>query len=387
MRSQIKLGHILGIKIGLHYSWLLIAFLITCSLAADYRMDNPQWSSALIVGLAIVTALLFFICLLLHELAHSLVAKANGLPVHEITLFALGGFSQLEKDAESARTDFKIAVVGPLTSAVIGLLCLGIVDRLSVNDATPGPLMTMLSWLGYINFGLSLFNMIPAYPMDGGRILRAIIWWKTGDLERATRNASGVGQAIAALFIVAGILGYFRGAGLGSLWIVFIGWFLLQAARDSYAEMVWRRSLGNVKAGDLMIQEFPTVDGRQSIQNFVDKTLLPTGGRSFLVTEEGNAVGFITPREIERIARTAWPMVRIGTVMRPFKNVHTLASGANLLQAFEALSEDDLSQIPVVSKAQFRGAIPRQELFNYLKMAMELQDGKKGRPLSRRHTE
>ena len=159
--------------------------------------------------------------------------------------------------------DFQIAIVGPLTSAVIGLLCLSIVDRLSVNTATLNPVMTMLSWLGYINLWISLFNMIPAYPMDGGRILRAIIWWKTGDLDRATRNASRVGQAIAGLFIIVGVVGYFRGSGLGSLWIVFIGWFLLQSARETYAQMIWRRLFGNIKVGDLMIQEFPTVDGHR----------------------------------------------------------------------------------------------------------------------------
>jgi Zn-dependent protease len=291
MRSQINLGEIFGIKIGLHYSWFLIALLISCSLVADYRVDNPQWSNNLVVALAVATSVLFFICLLLHELAHSLAAKAHGLPVHEITLFALGGISQLEKDAESASAEFQIAIVGPLTSGVIGLLCLSIVDRLSANNATLDPLMTVLSWLGYINLGISLFNMIPAYPMDGGRVLRAIIWWKTGDLDRATRNASRVGQAIAALFMMAGVIGYFRGGGLGSLWIVFIAWFLLQAARETYAEMIWRRLFDKVKVGDLMIQEFPTVDGHQSLQSFVDETLLPTGGRSFLVTEDGSAVG------------------------------------------------------------------------------------------------
>jgi Zn-dependent protease len=377
MRSQINLGEIFGIKIGLHYSWFLIAFLIACSLVADYRVDNPQWSNNLVVALAIATSVLFFMCLLLHELAHSLAAKAHGLPVHEITLFALGGISQLEKDAESASAEFQIAIVGPLTSAVIGLLCLSIVDRLSVNNATLSPLLTMLSWLGYINLGISLFNMITGYPMDGGRVLRAIIWWKTGDLDRATRNASRLGQAIAALFIMAGVVSYFRGGGLGSLWMVFIGWFLLQAARETYAEMIWRRSFDNVKVGDLMIQEFPTVDGHESLQNFVDERLLPTGGRSFLVTEDGSAVGFITPREIKRIARTEWPLARIDTIMRPFKNVHTVAPDSTLLHALEVMAQDDLSQIPMVSQGHLQGALPREELLNYFKTVMELHDPKK----------
>lgn len=194
MRSQIKLGRIFGIPIGLHYSWFLIALLIVFSLSAQFRTSNAGWSDGLILASAIGTAILFFVSLLLHELAHSLVATANGLPVREITLFALGGVSQIEKNPASAKIEFWIAFVGPLTSAVIGVLCL-MAER--VIGGASDPWKAILLWLGYINVALAAFNLTPGYPLDGGRVLRAIIWWRTGDAERSTRTAARVGQAVA----------------------------------------------------------------------------------------------------------------------------------------------------------------------------------------------
>jgi Zn-dependent protease len=181
LRSQIPLGHIFG-------SWFLIAFLIVFSLTGQFHSKHPQWGDGPIVVLAIATALLFFVSLLLHELAHSLVAKSRGLPVREITLFALGGVSQIERDSASAKTEFWMALVGPLTSALIGIVCR--VAATLLQGIAPEPITEMLLWLGYINFALAVFNMIPGYPLDGGRVLRAIIWWKTGDVDRSTHLAA-----------------------------------------------------------------------------------------------------------------------------------------------------------------------------------------------------
>ena len=179
MRSQIKLGRIFGIEIGIHYSWFLIALLIVLSLTQQFRSANSAWSSGFILALSIATGLLFFVSLLLHELSHSLYAQSHGMPVQEITLFALGGVSRITKQATSAKTEFWMAFVGPLSSAVIGLVCFSL--RI-VAGATSAPAYVMLSWLGYINLALAGFNLIPGYPLDGGRILRAAIWWKTGDM-------------------------------------------------------------------------------------------------------------------------------------------------------------------------------------------------------------
>src|SRR6266705_5193435 len=212
MQSQIKLGRIFGVEIGLHYSWIVIALLIVFSLAGHFRETNSQWGDGVVLITAVATGVLFLAAIIAHELAHSVVAKSRGVPVRSITLFALGGVAQIEKEAADAKTEFWMGIAGPITSAVIGLVLLGIAAALGWTPAsrtlmsTPDtPLLAMLVWLGYINVSLAVFNMIPGFPLDGGRVLRAILWWITGDARRSTRIAAGVGQIVAFGFILLGI--------------------------------------------------------------------------------------------------------------------------------------------------------------------------------------
>jgi Zn-dependent protease len=239
MRSTVKLGRISGIEIGLHYSWFIIAALIVLSLGGRFRQVNPDWGTGEIWIAALVTGVLFFVTLLLHELAHSLVAQARGLRVRAITLFALGGVSQIQEDATDAKTEFWVAIAGPIASVMIGLGCLGVALGLGwQRSSEPQTAVTgVLVWLGYINIALAAFNMIPGFPLDGGRVLRATIWAISKDADRSTRIASRVGQIVAVLFILDGIWRYFSGAGFGGLWIAFIGWFLMDAARASYSHV------------------------------------------------------------------------------------------------------------------------------------------------------
>src|SRR6185312_3707915 len=283
VRSQIRLGQIFGIRIGLHYSWLLIALLIVYSLSSQFHASNPAWGSQVIFATAFVTALLFFVSLVLHELAHSLVAKSNGLQVREITLFALGGVSQIEKNPTSAKLEFWMALVGPLASVIIGAFCVACARVLGKPSSSP--ITAMLLWLGYINFTLAAFNLIPGYPLDGGRVLRAVIWWKTGNADRSTHLAARTGQGVAFAFILLGIFEFFRGAGFGGLWIAFIGWFLLQASRESDMQVGLKEALKNVRVADVMTRDCPTVESWLNLQNFVDEHLLRTGQRCFVVEQ------------------------------------------------------------------------------------------------------
>lgn len=372
MHSQIKLGRIFGIRVGLHYSWFLIALLIVFSLVGSYRTNHPDWSFSFIVMLSLATAFLFFVSLLLHELSHSLVARSDGLPVREITLFALGGVSQIGGEATTAGAEFWIAIVGPLSSLLIGFLCLGTVDLVSRGPSLD-PFMAVLSWIGYINLGLAFFNMIPGYPMDGGRVLRAILWWKSGSLDRATRYAAITGQAVAGAFIALGVIEFFRGSGLSGLWIAFIGWFILQAARESYVETTLKSSLDGVKVGDLTAQDFPRADQDLTIQEFVDEMLLRTGRRCFLVVRDSQVVGLVTPHEIKHVDRTQWPVVRLSAVMRPLEKARTVSSETSLLQALEIMGQDDLNQLPVLSGGQVKGVLSREKILDYLRTRMELQ--------------
>ncbi len=369
MRSQIKLGRIMGIRIGLHYSWFLIALLIIFSLAADFRAGHPQWSSDLIATLAVTAALLFFVSLLLHELAHSLVAKSRGIPVREITLFALGGVSQIEGEASTANIEFWMALAGPLTSLVIGLACLG-GARMGSEASAAG---VMFSRLGYINLALAAFNMVPGYPLDGGRILRSIAWWKTGDMERATYIAARVGQIVAGLFIAIGIFQFFGGAGLGGLWIAFIGWFLLQAAGDSYAHLGLTRALASVHVGDVMTHECPAVDGEMNLQEFVDGQVLRTGGRCFVVMNHGAVAGMVTPSEIRSVDRARWPQVTLRQIMRPLAELHTVTPEASLSRAMKVMNGRDLNQLPVMSHGLLSGILTRSDVLRYLQTRQELR--------------
>lgn len=375
MRTDIKLGRVFGIEIGLNYSWFLIAFLIVLSVAGEFSAAHKDWSQSLIWTLSVLTALLFFVSLLLHELAHSLVAKSHNLPVRAITLFALGGVSQIEKNPEDARTEFWMAIVGPLTSCMIGGVCLGVALLCGWTPGTSGatPVVAMLVWLGYINLGLGIFNLIPGYPLDGGRVLRAILWWKTGNADQSTRLAARIGEGVGFAFIALGLTQVFRGAAFNGLWIVFIGWFLIQAAAESYREARAAPFLTRRHVADLMSSDCPTVDGHLDIQHFVDDEMLRTGKRCFLVEEDGALAGLITPHEIKHVERSQWPSTMLSSVMLPAARLHTVTPETSLKDALEAMTTNDLNQLPVLANGSLRGMISRSQVLQLFQTGAELQ--------------
>jgi Zn-dependent protease len=374
MEAHIKLGRIFGVKVGLHYSWFIIALLIAFSLAVHFHATNPDWGRGVIWVTAIITGALFFAAIVAHELSHAMVAKLRGLPVHSITLFALGGVARIEKESADAKTEFWMGVVGPITSALIGFVCLGVARALGWSwTATPAtPLMAMLVWLGYINIALAVFNMLPGFPMDGGRVLRAIVWWITGDAVRATRIATVAGQGVALFFIVFGIIRFFGGWGFGGLWLAFIGWFLLTAARASYVQMEIFEGLRGVRVGDVMARDCPTVDARTNLQTLVDEYLLPTGRRCFLVVENRVVAGLITLHEVKAVGRARWPYTTVNDVMRPLDQLQRVAPDTPVTEALEIIGRKDVNQLPVVSNGRLEGIISRDQILRYLLTRAEL---------------
>ena len=375
MKAQVKLGRIFGVEIGLHYSWFIIALLIIFSLASEFSLTNRDWSDSLRWTVAIATAVCFFAAIVIHELSHALVAKMRGLPVRSITLFALGGVAQIEKEAEDAKTEFWMGIVGPITSLVIGAICLAI--ALPLGWIPPGfperPLPAMLMWLGYINVSLAVFNMIPGFPLDGGRVLRGIIWWITGNANRSTRIAARVGQFIAFAFIVFGVMRFFGGAGFGGLWIAFIGWFLLNAARESYTQVAVTEALRGVRVTDVMSNDYPTVDVHANLQTFVEESLVRTGRRCFLVTLKGHPEGIITLSDVRDVAQARWPYTTVADVMRPLDQVRTVSPNASLTQALEVMAGGDLNQLPVVTDGELVGMISRAHVLQLIQTRSELQ--------------
>lgn len=374
MNAQIKLGRVFGIEIGLHYSWIIIALLIAFSLAGNFAQVNPNWSQGTIWSAAIITAILFFFSIVLHELAHSLVAKSRGLPVRSITLFALGGVSQIEKESADPKTEFWMGIVGPITSLVIGFICLAIAAALgwTVNVSQPTPVLAVLGWLGYINITLGVFNLIPGFPLDGGRVLRAIIWWVTGKADKSTKIAATVGHFVALAFIVFGLLRFFGGAGFGGLWLAFIGWFLLDAARASVAQAELTSTLRGVRVRDVMNRNYLSVDGNTNLQTFVDQMLLPTGERCFLVEQSGEVIGLVTPHEVKAVERNKWPYTTVVDVMRPLSRLHVVSPDSPITDALETMGRDDVNQLPVIKNGHLEGLISRGQVLRFLQTRAEL---------------
>src|ERR1041384_5043986 len=368
MKAQIKLGRVFGVEIGLHYSWFIIALLITFSLAGEFQQNNPHWSDSLRWSLAIVTAVLFFGSIVVHELSHAVVAKARGLPVRAITLFALGGVAQIEKEAADAKTEFWMGIVGPITSFVIGLLCLGM--TLALGWTPPNfpqqPLPAILMWLGVINIGLAIFNMIPGFPLDGGRVLRGLLWWITGNARRATTIAARVGQIIAFGMILYGVMQFFAGSGVNGLWLAFIGWFLLSASRESYAQMVISEGLRGLRVGDVMSRDFPVVDAFSNLQTFADEHLTRTGRRFWVVTRNGQPEGIITPNEISGVSRNRWPYTTVADVMRPLDATRTVKPETPVTEALEVMAGQDLNQLLVVNDRGLAGLISRSHILQLI---------------------
>jgi len=375
MKAQIKLFKIFGIQIGLHYSWLLIAVLVVFSLAGQFAFTNPQWGSTVIWGLAILTALLFFAAIVVHELSHAAVAKARGLPVRSITLFALGGVAQIEKEASDAKTEFWMGIAGPITSAIIGFVCLAIAAGIgwTPSGSHQSPPAAMLGWLGVINILLAVFNMIPGFPLDGGRVLRAVIWWITGSAARATRVATATGQLVAFGFIIIGLFRFFNGAGFAGLWLTFIGWFLLDAARSTYAQFETIERLRGVRVRDIMAGDWTVIDAKTSLQTFVHDHLLKSAKRCFVVEENGHVVGIVTPHEVKDVDREKWPQLTVAEVMLPLEKLHAVKPATSLTEALETMGREDINQLPVMSNGHLDGIISRNHILRLLQTRAELQ--------------
>jgi Zn-dependent protease len=358
MKNQVKLGRYFGVEVGLHFSWFIIAYLIVLSVAQDFRAHNPAWSPQTVWVTALLTGFLFFVTLVIHELAHSLVARAHGIPVKQITLFALGGVSQIEKESENARTEFWIGIAGPIASFVIGGGCLGLAHALGWVSGTPHqPPMALLVWLGYINLGLAFFNLIPGFPLDGGRVMRALIWWSTGDGARATRLAARVGHWVAMALILTGVFRFFRGEGVNGLWLASIGWFLNQATQATTLKAGWEEALKGLSAKDVMTLDSPAVASNTDLETFVHDFLLTTGQPCFIVTEHGQNVGLLTAQDAKRVDKTEWAITPVRRVMQRLEELRTVPADASAKTVLDTMTQAQVNQLAVVSNGHVNGII------------------------------
>lgn len=369
MNANLNLGRIWGIPIGLHFSWFLIFGLVSWSLAVGYFPEEyPGLAAPVYWLLGAVTSILFFASVLVHELAHAFVALRNKLPVRAINLFIFGGVAELTQEPRSAGAEFRIAIAGPVASLGLAALFGG----LYLLDQHIPLLAAPSIWLARINMLLALFNMIPGFPLDGGRVLRAIIWWKTNNLRRATQAASISGQVVAFGFIAVGLFIAFNGSFFNGLWLIFIGWFLQNAAASSLAHTTIHEALRGITAAQAMQREFPRVSGLTPISQLVEENILKGGQRSFLVEEDGNVQGMLTLSDIRTIPERKWRFTTTRQVMQPFDRVIKVEPATELLAALQMMDQAKVSQLPVVDDNQVMGLLSRENIFSYLRLRNEL---------------
>jgi Zn-dependent protease/CBS domain-containing protein len=377
MPGSLRIGKIFGIEIYIHISWVIIIVLLTWSLAVGWFPVLYHGFSAITDWvLGFIAAVLLFVSVLLHELAHSVVARARGLPVKNITLFIFGGVSNIEKEPGSPGIEFQVAVVGPITSLLIGVLALVLNYALGQSTSALG---AILWYLGYANILLGIFNLIPGFPLDGGRVLRSIVWKINGNLRRATRIVTIVGQIIAYLFILVGIWLFFRGYVIDGLWFGFIGWFLLSSAQSANSEVMLQSVFRGVTVGEVMNTAPTTVPANISLQKLVDEYFLPFGLRSALVMQVDRLAGLITLSDIRHVPREEWGQTPVGLVMIPRERLHIVSPQQNLNDVLPLMAGRDVNQLPVVQEERLVGVLSRDAIMRYLEIrrSLGLEDGQK----------
>ena len=364
--SGIPIGRIFGIPIYLHVSWFIIFLLLTLSLATQFKSQHPGWSVRQHWLLGIITSFLFFASVIFHELSHSVVAKHYKIPVQSITLFVFGGLSRIARDPSNAKQEFNVAIAGPLSSLFLAG-CFGLIWRYVTGSQM---VHAAAGWLGEINLALALFNLVPGFPLDGGRVLRGLAWGVTGDFTRATRIASNAGKFFAYLMIFLGVWWALNGNWIGGVWIAFIGWFLLSAAQESYANVAVRNLLAGVRAQDIMTRDIPTVTRDMSIEEYIHE-VLRTGQRCQIVMGAGNPVGLVTLAAARSIPRDERANTSVQAVMLPVDKIHSAAPDEAALAVLQRMQTQDINQMPVISENHIVGMITRDTILRVLQTRLQ----------------
>jgi len=372
LTDGISIGKAFGIPLRIHYSWFIVFVLVTWSLAVGYfPQAYLHWNPATSIIAGIITSLLFFASVLAHELMHSLVARSAGIPIISITLFIFGGVSQMSEEPRQPQVEFRMAFAGPLASLVLGGIFLAVWVWLR-----PVPQFEFVAaicrWLGPINIFLAAFNLIPGFPLDGGRVLRSLLWWRSGNLNSATRIASNLGRVIGYLLIVGGIVIVFRGDLISGLWLAFIGWFLENAAAGSYRQLALQDMLKGHRVSELMTRDCPVMPPEMTVMQLVNEQILTSGRRCFPVVQSARVLGLITMHDIKAVPRAQWGSKTVGEAMTLFDNLKSVGPDEDLVTVLKLLTEQNINQLPVVKDGNVVGMIARDSLLSFISVRGEL---------------
>lgn len=369
---SLKAGRILGVSIRIHYTLVLTFLLIAGTLSVGFMpREYPGLPPTTYIVIGVVGALLLFVSVLIHELAHSLVAKRNGLRVRQIVLFIFGGVSELEDDPRDSSVEFKVAVVGPLTSFAIAAI-LWVLWNTLILVRTDVVYLAVLQYGSFINLILGGFNLIPAFPMDGGRVFRSVIWRRRRDKYTATRIASRVGVGFAYVFIGFGLVIAFTGNFIGGIWLVFIGWFLRNGSESGLMQATISEALGKTRVGDVMTTSIHTVKPGSTLKEVIDDYLLVYKHGGYPVVLEGKFLGIITLNDVKRVPKEKWTETHAQDVMTPVEKIVSVGRGVHASEALMLMSTQSIGRLPVLENGTLVGIISRSDLMKIINLKTEL---------------
>jgi Zn-dependent protease/predicted transcriptional regulator len=377
LQGGIPIGKAFGISLRLHWSWFIIFVLITWALSTSYFPSiYPHWSLAEKVTAGIITSLFFFGSVLLHELMHSIVALHKGIHISSITLFILGGVSAMTEEPKEAKDEFLIAIAGPGTSLVLGGIFWGVWITLGGTNAAAGSnefIAAIVFWLGYINLALGVFNLIPGFPLDGGRVLRSLIWWRTGKMQNATKIASNIGRVIGYLFILGGIYLVFTGDLFNGIWLALIGWFLESSAAGSYNLLLMQDTLKGHIAAEIMSRDCQMIPSDITLEKLVNEYIMKSGRRCFPVVFEGHVQGLISLRDVQKVPQESWGNQIVRDAMVPLDKLKSVQPDTDLNTVMQTLAQNDINQVPVVDDNNIIGMVGRDNIVNFINVRTQLK--------------
>jgi Zn-dependent protease/predicted transcriptional regulator len=372
-KSSIKLFKVFGIEIRLNYSWFIIFALFAYYFGFYYFPSYlPGLNRGLLALITIVTVIVFFISVLIHEMSHSLVARRRGTPVERITLFLFGGMAQIEKEPETPYSEFIMAIAGPVASFVLA----GMFGVIWFFTRDIRPMAIPIGYLAVINLVLGIFNMLPGYPLDGGRVLRSIIWKVTGNLKRATFVASTAGRVLGFMIIAGGIYFIFTGNFLNGIWLSFIGWFLQSSAQMGYRQLIIETSIKGVKVKDIINENIVYVLKDITLQGLVNDYFMKYRFGRFPVIEDEETqklIGIISLHDIKEVPREEWPEVKAGDIVKPVSDSEKLSLSTSVSDAIKKMGKNNLSHLVVMSGGRLRGIITKSDVMRFINIRSEFR--------------
>jgi Zn-dependent protease len=370
--GSVRIARILGVDIEIDYSWIVIFLLVLWSLSAGYfPYQYPDYSRAAYWTVGLAATLLFFASVLIHELSHAAVANHLGEDVRKITLFIFGGMAHLGGEPKKASVEFKVAAAGPLTSIALGALFWIVHETLPMLPDYP-LWEAMFRYLAFINVALAVFNLLPGYPLDGGRLLRAFLWWRTGNMRAATERASDWGQGIAYGLIGLGVLQIFAGGLVGGLWLIFIGLFLRSAAVASYQGLLIQQTLGGARVGDIMVREPVVLDPDLPVERAIEEYFLKLGYSGFPVVSNGRMEGMLSLGQVRDCPPGERQTRRVREIMRRFDPSLAIAANASIGEALQRMGEKDVGRLVVTQNGKVIGLITRSGIARFVNLRAEL---------------